>query len=210
MNTQATTMEKEASVKNGVFRMIIAVISIFINVLLFIWGFFWLNKTLWWVSAIMSLISFFVVLGIYSMNRTPSIKLPWIMLILAFPVAGIVFYLIVGMNRSTKTMRNRYKKIDEVLLPLLPDNADVQKKLAEKNRHVAGITHYLKKYSGYPVYNNTDIIYYDDAAKGLEAQKEDFERIFEVSNEVTDYYASGRGAFLRFSQLILRLAAPLM
>ena len=144
------------------------------------------------------------------MHRTPSIKLPWIMLILAFPVAGIVFYLIVGMNRSTKTMRNRYKKIDEVLLPLLPDNADVQKKLAEKNRHVAGITHYLKKYSGYPVYNNTDIIYYDDAAKGLEAQKEDFERIFEVSNEVTDYYASGRGAFLRFSQLILRLAAPLM
>ena len=40
--------------------------------------------------------------------------------------------------------------------------------------------------------------------------KEDFVRIFEVSNEVTDYYASGRGAFLRFSQLILRLAAPLM
>lgn len=73
-------------------------------------------------------------------------------------------------------MRNRYKKIDEVLLPLLPDNADVQKKLAEKNRHVAGITHYLKKYSGYPVYNNTDIIYYDDAAKGLEAQKEDLKR----------------------------------
>lgn len=179
MNTQATTMEKEASVKNGVFRMIIAVISILINVLLFIWFFLWLNKTLWWVSAIKSLISFFVVLGIYSMHRTPSIKLPWIMLILAFPVAGIVFYLIVGMNRSTKTMRNRYKKIDEVLLPLLPDNADVQKKLAEKNRHVAGITHYLKKYSGYPVYNNTDIIYYDDAAKGLEAQKEDLKKATE-------------------------------
>ncbi len=39
MNTQATTMEKKASVKNGVFRMIIAVISILINVLLFIWFF---------------------------------------------------------------------------------------------------------------------------------------------------------------------------
>ena len=64
-------------------------------------------------------------------------------------------------------------------MPLLPDNADVQKKLAAKNRHVAGITHYLKKYSGYPVYNNTDIIYYDDAAKGLEAQKEDLKKATE-------------------------------
>ena len=40
--------------------------------------------------------------------------------------------------------------------------------------------------------------------------KEDFEQIFKESKEVTEYYASGRGAFLRFSQLILRLSAPLM
>ena len=40
--------------------------------------------------------------------------------------------------------------------------------------------------------------------------KRDFEAIFEQSKEVTDYYANGRGAFMRVGQLILRLAAPLM
>ena len=40
--------------------------------------------------------------------------------------------------------------------------------------------------------------------------KRDFEEMFRVSKDVTEYYANGRGAFLRFGQMLLRLAAPLM
>jgi cardiolipin synthase len=40
--------------------------------------------------------------------------------------------------------------------------------------------------------------------------KRDFEETFKQCKEVTEYYTEGRGAFLRLSQLLLRLAAPLM
>ena len=40
--------------------------------------------------------------------------------------------------------------------------------------------------------------------------KRDFEETFKQCKEVTEYYTDGRGAFLRLSQLLLRLAAPLM
>ena len=40
--------------------------------------------------------------------------------------------------------------------------------------------------------------------------KKDFQEMFNVSTEVTEYYKSGRGRFLRFGQMLLRLAAPLM
>ena len=40
--------------------------------------------------------------------------------------------------------------------------------------------------------------------------KKDFEETFAQCKEVTDYYAHGRGAFLRLEQMLLRLAAPLM
>ena len=40
--------------------------------------------------------------------------------------------------------------------------------------------------------------------------KRDFEETFAKCREVTGYYVSGRGAFLRFGQMLLRLAAPLM
>ena len=44
----------------------------------------------------------------------------------------------------------------------------------------------------------------------VEEVKRDFEEMFSVSNEVTEYYKSGRGRFLRFGQMLLRLAAPLL
>ena len=40
--------------------------------------------------------------------------------------------------------------------------------------------------------------------------KADFEKMFEESTEVSDHYRKGRGAILRFGQLLLRLFAPLM
>ena len=40
--------------------------------------------------------------------------------------------------------------------------------------------------------------------------KHDFEETFAQCREVTDYYVTGRGAFMRFGQMLLRLAAPLM
>jgi len=165
------TIEKKAAVKNGVFRMVIAVFSVILNALIIVGSVIWLNNKWHWVSILFSLVSFFVVLGIYSMNQTASIKMPWIMLILVLPVAGIVFYFLVGYNRGTKKMRKRYENIDNILLPLLPDNCDVQMSLKERNPYVANITHYLKEYAGYPVYQNTDITYFDDALKGIEDQK---------------------------------------
>ena len=40
--------------------------------------------------------------------------------------------------------------------------------------------------------------------------KRDFEETFAQCREVTDYYVNGRGAFMRFGHMLLRLAAPLM
>ena len=51
--------------------------------------------------------------------------------------------------------------------------------------------------------------FYADCQAVMDTKK-DFEETFEKSTEVTEYYSSGRGAFLRFGQMILRLAAPLM
>ena len=51
--------------------------------------------------------------------------------------------------------------------------------------------------------------FYADCEAVMDTKK-DFEETFAKSTEVTEYYATGRGAFLKFGQMILRLAAPLM
>ena len=175
MNT-GKTEETKANVKNGVIRMIFAVVSIAIEVILIILIVIRMSRQMIWFSAAFSLLGLAVVLFLYEKKESASIKMPWILLILLVPVAGLVFYLLVGQNKGTKKMRKRYEEIDKQLLPLLPANIEEQQELKEKLPYAANITHYLKAYSKYPVYKNTDITYFDDAKKGLESQKEELRR----------------------------------
>ena len=174
--SRAKTKETKANVKNGVVRMVFALLSIIVEVDLIIFIVITMSTKLVWFSAGFSILALAIVLYLYGKKESASIKMPWILLILLVPIAGLSFYLLVGQNRGTKKMRKRYEEIDEKLLPLLPDNEKEQKELREKLPYAANIAHYLKKYSSYPVYKNTDIVYFDDALKGLESQKEELRK----------------------------------
>ncbi|MBP3782526.1 MAG: cardiolipin synthase [Butyrivibrio sp.] len=156
--------------------MIFALLSIAIEVVLIILIIIGMSKEFVWFSAAFSLLGLAVVLALYGKKQSASIKMPWILLILLVPVAGLAFYLLVGQNQGTRKMRKRYEEIDKKLLPLLPANDKEQQELKEKSPYAANITHYIREYSGYPVYKNTDITYFDDAKKGLESQKEELKK----------------------------------
>ena len=170
------TKETMANVKNGVIRMIFAVLSIAIEVFLIILIVIKMSKEIVWFSAAFSLLGLAIVLILYEKKESASIKMPWMLLILLVPVAGLVFYLLVGQDKGTRKMIKRYEEIDKKLLPLLPSNEKEQQELKEKSPYAANIAHYIKKYSDYPVYKNTDITYFDDALKGLESQKKELQK----------------------------------
>jgi cardiolipin synthase len=170
------TKETKANVKNGVTRMVFAVLSIAVEVFLLVLIVFKMSEQIVWFSVGFALLGLGIVLSLYGKKESASIKMPWMLLILLVPVAGLVFYLLVGQNKGTRKMRKRYEEIDKKLLPLLPANEQVQKELKEKFPYAANIAHYLKTYSDYPVYKNTDITYFDDAEKGLESQKQELKK----------------------------------
>lgn len=73
-------------------------------------------------------------------------------------------------------MRERYAEIDKILLPMLPDNQESLNRIKEKIPKAGNIADYIYRNSQYPIYQNTDIVYYDEAVKGLEAQLEDLSK----------------------------------
>ena len=164
------TLEKKAATRNGVSRLVFAALSILLEITLIVLLFTVLNRYAEWVNTFTRILALLLVLTIYGQHKTSTMKMPWIMLIMAFPVMGVVLYLLVGLNGTTRKMRNRFEKIDKVLLPKLPDSHDLTEQMKKEDAGAAGISAYLSRYSGYPVYQNTDVRYYDDAAKGLEAQ----------------------------------------
>ena len=170
------TVEGQDSVQNGLKRGIFACLAILLQIVAIYIFYFGLEKRYAWVSYIITLLAVIFVLRIYGKHETASVKMPWLIMISAFPVFGVFLYLLLGMNRGTREMKIRYRKIDEALLPLLPENNKELEILEEKNRGAANQFRYVKEYSGYPVYNNTDITYYPDGEEGFKAQLEDLKK----------------------------------
>ncbi len=168
-----TTLEKKAAVKNGVMRMILVVAAMVIGILALFVMILLAGQKAAWIYTIIHFIGLFLVLGIYASHKTPSIRMTWMFLIMAVPIFGTMMYLFVGMDRYSFKMRKRFEDIDKILFPILPTGDEEAKNVKARDKRLGGIVDYLRLQAGYPVYQNTRIQYFDDAAKGIEAQKRD-------------------------------------
>ncbi len=174
-----TTVEGKAKTKNGVKRMVFALLAIAVEVVLIIFLLTGLADKVVWIEVILRLFAIVLVLGIYAQDKTSSMKMPWIILILLVPLLGTALYLLVGTNGVTRKMRKRYGEIDSQLLPLLARKSkkdDLTDLLQKEDPAAAGISAYLRDHSGYPLWQNTDIQYFNDAAKGLDSQIQDMKQ----------------------------------
>ena len=178
MSSTNLTAEKKASAKNGIRRLAFSMTLIIIEVFLVIESFLYFTDLAARVQIVERLLSIFLVLWIHNSNRASNLKAPWIILIMIFPVVGSILFLINGLNVTPKKMRRRYGLIDQELLPKLTEGTAGEhtdtafENLRSLSPQFAGLSRHLMSSSFYPVYQNTDIVYYDDAAKGLDAQKE--------------------------------------
>lgn len=191
-----TTLEGRAKTKNGVARLAFSVLCILLEVVFIVALFTRLNRYAEALNLLTRVLGLIVILNMYASPVTSTIKMPWILLILAFPIMGLGLYLLVGLNGGTAKMRKRYQKIDEQLLPCLPQNRTIQKKLEQILPKAGNISSYIYRNAFYPVYQNTDVTYFDEAVKGLEAQLTDLAKaeqfIFMEYHAIEDEYAWSR------------------
>ena len=118
------------------------------------------------------------------------------MLILAFPVLGLALYVLLGRSDITRGMRLRIEKIDKKLECWLKQDESILDYLRTKDRSTANQMNYIIKYAKYPVYANTDVKFYKDAADGFEEQLIELQKaekfIFIEYHAIEDAISFGR------------------
>ncbi len=170
------TVENKESTNNGISRLILIGLSLIVEIVVSVMIILWLGSYMKWIEIAIHLLAAVLVLVIYSQPRTASVKMPWIVLIMALPVFGVTLYFLLGMGIGTGGMKKQYARVDKALFPLLPENGDAFEALDKRDRRAGNIAKYIKSKAGYPVYSDSDIVYFDDAAKGIEAQKEELRK----------------------------------
>ena len=96
MSSERKTVEQTYSAGNGVKRAVFAVLSIILQVFV-IWVLFSaLREKYPIIQLIQSLLAFIIVLVIYNQNKTAAMKMPWIVIIMAWPIFGTFMFLLLG------------------------------------------------------------------------------------------------------------------
>ncbi len=199
------TVERKAAKRNDTFRILLIAISVIVQTLWFLLAFIKLGTNYTWVSILVSVLSIFMVLFIYGKHLNAAMKMPWLILILSFPMLGVPLYAMVGWNRSTRKMRTRFTEADSQLFPLLQKGDDTYRELKARDTGASNISIYLSRL-GFPVYGNTAVTYYDDGKKGFDAQLKDLEKAEKFL--FLEYHAIEDGeSFAPMKELLIKKAA---
>lgn len=126
--------EQKTAVKNSIGRLVFVALSVLLQVIWICVQAMKLNRYSTWISVATSVLTLVVVILLYGRRTNAAFKMPWIILILAFPVLGLGMYLLFGRKEATQLVRERFERIDQSLDGLLIQDKAVRIKLQQTDR----------------------------------------------------------------------------
>ena len=160
-----------------VFRQLLLIIALILVQLTFI--LFVIARTdmaFYYVHFILQAIS--VVVCIYILNKRgkSAYKLTWIFLILLFPIFGGLVYIFFHTQNSPRKLRRQMAEADLIYRPLFSPAGNVLPEIALEHRECLPQVAYLQNYAGYPVYKNTQTVYFSSGESFFERTLEELEK----------------------------------
>lgn len=138
-------------------RIIIVGLGVIIQIVLSLSILLFLGKYVALIEFLYAVFSILLVLAIVKESKSLSSDLPWIIIIMMFPIVGALLYAIIGRNwHKSKILKSINKHIDDSKKYLIQDiniKEDIDKNNYDKLK-------YITDYAGFPVTKNNELKYY--------------------------------------------------
>ena len=138
-----------------IIRGAIVLIGLVLQILLFLFTYLYLGDHITLINTIYQIAGFLIALHLIRDSRSYSYTLPWIVIILLFPLVGTLLYLIIGYNKKRgKTLKNILRSEKNSKKYLIQDPS-IKKEIKNNSR-----IKYITDYTNYPATTNNDVEYY--------------------------------------------------
>ncbi len=198
-------MGTKKKTENGILRMAFVAVSLVFQIVWIVLRVKLLNDYSDTIATITGLLTIIVVLKLNSKHTNSAMKMPWVMLILVFPVMGLCMYLLFellgdpGVSQGIRTVRSHLQRDDEAMVE---ENLE---KISGSDLSAANQCRYLWNSAGYPVYANTQVTYYPEAKDAYRAMREDLEKAERFI--FMEYFIVENGtSFRELEEILLRKA----
>lgn len=118
-------------------------------------------------------LAFGVLIVIIIMNRVshPAFQVSWTAIVLLFPIFGGLLYLYVELQPGTKVLSNRILEVEQQTRQYLNQEPEVLQELQMQDPRTAQLANYIYKTEHYPIYRNTEAVYFASGEEKFEAMK---------------------------------------
>ena len=196
---------KKQPSSNSIARMAFVAVALLIQVGWIFLRVLWLNEYNQRVSFLTSLLILIVVLKLNSKNTNAAMKMPWIMLLLAFPVLGLSLYLLFEIL-GDPGVGKRLRRVRQEMKREIPANARrAFDHLQALDITAANHSRYLWNTAGYPVYENTTVKYYPEAVEAFQDMKRQLEKA-EKFIFMEYFIVEDKSAFRELEEILVRKA----
>lgn len=187
---------------NAVLRMAIVAVALLFQVGWLLLLVLVLNEHSTIISVVTRILSAVVVLKLYSKQVNAAMKMPWILLIMVFPVMGLSLYLMFDLLGDPGVSK-RLQEAKRQMGYGLNQQEDVLEKLDAQDISVANQFRYLWHSAGCPVYENTRVDYYSEGVQAFEAMKQDLEKA-EKFIFMEYFIVEDRSSFWELQEILIR------
>ncbi len=144
-------------------RSLITIVLLLVQVLFYALIVNELNEYSGIIHAISYLFSFLLAIYVLSMkNETLDIKLPWVILILTFPVFGSLFYFLFHQQKVRKKIRKNIESQAYSTKNVNYCNDSTLASLKKEDKRMYNQSNYIYQTTNLPVYQNTSVTYFKE------------------------------------------------
>lgn len=155
------------AVKRGIVIVLGLALQVLITLFLYL---FFINKIAI-IHVVYNIIGILITLYLIKNSKNYSYTLPWIVILLLFPLIGTLLYIILGRNKfRSKTLKSIVKHEEESKKYLIQDS-QIRKDFENNSR-----IRYISDFSGYPVSENNKIDYYPLGEKAFPVMLEELKK----------------------------------
>ena len=150
--------------KMAIKRAIIVAIGLIAQIALSLALYLYFIEHIALINMFFTILSLLLILSLIKYSKNYSYTLPWIIILIIFPIIGTLLYIIIGRNKkNSKTLKRIVKSEQSSKKYLVQD-----KKIREEFKNNSRIR-YLSDFCGYPTTKNNDVTYYPLGEKAFEA-----------------------------------------
>lgn len=157
--------------KMAIERSIIVAIGLIAQILLSLSIHLFFIEHIAFFNIIFTIIGFLLILALIKYSKNYSYTLPWIIILITFPLIGTLMYIIIGNNKNKSKILKDIVECEKNSKKYLVQDEKIKEEIKENSK-----IRYLSDYCGYPVTKNNYVTYYPIGEEAFEAMLEELKK----------------------------------